>query len=152
RLADLEGIEVSGLFTHEGHVYTQAQSIEEKRAMTRDACATIAETAELVRASGIPVTTVSVGSSATLRFGVECAGITEGRPGTYVFNDLSQLHQGAASPEDLAAFVVATVVGRPEPTRAVVDAGSKVLTSDRLLVAEPGLSFGAVAGYPGAYV
>jgi D-serine deaminase-like pyridoxal phosphate-dependent protein len=152
RLADLEGIEVRGLFTHEGHVYTQAQSMEEKRAMTREACATIAETAELVRASGIPITTVSVGSSATFRFAVECAGITEVRPGTYVFNDLSQLHQGAAAPEDLAAFVVATVVGCPEPTRAVVDAGSKVLTSDRLIVSDPGLSFGAVAGYPGAYV
>jgi D-serine deaminase-like pyridoxal phosphate-dependent protein len=152
RLADLKGIEVAGLFTHEGHVYTQAHSMEEKRAMTREACAAIAETAELVRASGIPVTTVSVGSSGTFRFAIECADITEVRPGTYVFNDLSQLHQGAARPEYLAAFVVATVVGRPEPTRAVVDAGSKVLTSDRLLTPDPSLSFGAVAGYPGAYV
>jgi D-serine deaminase-like pyridoxal phosphate-dependent protein len=126
--------------------------MEEKRAMTRAACATLAETAALVRAGGIVLTTVSVGSSGTFRFAVECADITEVRPGTYVFNDLSQLHQGAATPDDLAAFVVATVVGRPEATRAVVDAGSKVLTSDRLLTADPSMSFGAVAGHPGAYV
>jgi D-serine deaminase-like pyridoxal phosphate-dependent protein len=152
RIADLDGIEVVGLFTHEGHVYTQARSMDEKRAMTRAACAALAETAELVRASGIPLATVSVGSSGTFRFAVECPDITEVRPGTYVFNDLSQLVQGAATPDDLAAFVVATVVGRPEATRAVIDAGSKVLTSDRLLTADPDPTFGAVAGYPDAYV
>jgi D-serine deaminase-like pyridoxal phosphate-dependent protein len=152
RLAELEGVDVTGLFTHEGHVYTQAHSMDDKRAMTQAACAALAETAELVRASGIPLTTVSVGSSGTFRFAVECPNITEIRPGTYVFNDLSQLLQGAATPDDLAAFVVATVVGRPEATRAVIDAGSKVLTSDRLLTGDPALTYGAVAGYPGAHV
>jgi D-serine deaminase-like pyridoxal phosphate-dependent protein len=152
RVADLDGIDLVGLFTHEGHVYTQARSMEEKRAMTQAACAAIAETAELVRASGIPLATVSVGSSGTFRFAVECPTITEVRPGTYVFNDLSQLHQGAATPDDLAAFVIATVVGRPEATRAVIDAGSKVLTSDRLLTADPEHTFGAVAGYPDAHL
>jgi D-serine deaminase-like pyridoxal phosphate-dependent protein len=152
RFADLDGVDVAGVFTHEGHVYTQARSMEEKRAMTQAACAALAETADLVRASGIPVATVSVGSSGTFRFAVECPNITEVRPGTYVFNDLSQLLQGAATADDVAAFVVATVVGRPEATRAVVDAGSKVLTADRLLTVDPGLTFGAVAGYPGAHV
>jgi D-serine deaminase-like pyridoxal phosphate-dependent protein len=150
-LAELDGVDVAGVFTHEGHVYTQAHSMEEKRAMTQAACAALVDTADQVRASGIPVATVSVGSSGTFRFAVECPNITEIRPGTYVFNDLSQLLQGAATPDDLAAFVVATVVGRPEATRAVVDAGSKVLTSDRLLTADPGPTFGAVAGYPGAH-
>jgi D-serine deaminase-like pyridoxal phosphate-dependent protein len=152
RFAELDGVDVVGVFTHEGHVYTQARSMEEKRAMTHASCAALVETADLVRASGIPLATVSVGSSGTFRFAVECPNITEVRPGTYVFNDLSQLLQGAATPGDLAAFVVATVVGRPEATRAVIDAGSKVLTSDRLLTVDPGPTFGAVAGHPGAYV
>jgi D-serine deaminase-like pyridoxal phosphate-dependent protein len=39
--------------------------------------------------------------------------VTEVRPGRYVFNDRSQIGQGAATDSDLAAFVVATVVGRP---------------------------------------
>ena len=151
-LMELDGIDLVGLFTHEGHVYTEARSAEEKRTMTRAACAAIVEAAELVRAVGIPLATVSVGSSGTFRFAVECANVTEVRPGTYVFNDLSQLLQGAATPDDIAAFVVATVVGRPEATRAVIDAGSKVLTSDRLLVSDPGATFGAVAGHPGARV
>jgi D-serine deaminase-like pyridoxal phosphate-dependent protein len=151
-LSDLDGIELTGLFTHEGHVYTEAQSADEKRAMTQAACAAVTETAERIRADGIPLATVSVGSSGTFRFAVECDNVTEVRPGTYVFNDLSQLLQGAAKQTDIAAFVVATVVGRPEATRAVIDAGSKVLTSDRLIVSDPDTTFGSVAGYPGACV
>jgi D-serine deaminase-like pyridoxal phosphate-dependent protein len=152
KLTKLNGIELTGLFTHEGHVYTQAQSAKEKRAMTQAACAAVAETAQRIRADGVPLTTVSVGSSGTFRFAVECENVTEVRPGTYVFNDLSQLLQGAATPTDIAAFVIATVVGRPEVSRAVIDAGSKVLTSDRLLVSDPDMTFGSVAGYPGASV
>jgi D-serine deaminase-like pyridoxal phosphate-dependent protein len=151
-LAELDGIELAGLFTHEGHVYTDARSTEEKRAMTRAACAAVTETAERIRADGIPLATVSVGSSGTFRFAVECENLTEVRPGTYVFNDLSQLLQGAATQADLAAFVIATVVGRPEANRAVIDAGSKVLTSDRLIVSDPEMTFGSVAGHPGASV
>ena len=151
-LAELDGIELAGLFTHEGHVYTDARSAQEKQAMTQAACAAVTEAAELIRADGIPVATVSVGSSGTFRFAVECENLTEVRPGTYVFNDLSQLLQGAAAQTDIAAFVVATVVGRPEATRAVIDAGSKVLTSDRLIVSDPDTTFGSVAGYPGASV
>jgi D-serine deaminase-like pyridoxal phosphate-dependent protein len=151
-LAELDGIELVGLFTHEGHVYTDARSATEKQAMTEAACAAVTETAERIRADGIPLATVSVGSSGTFRFAVECANVTEVRPGTYVFNDLSQLLQGAATQTDIAAYVIATVVGRPEATRAVIDAGSKVLTADRLIVSDPVATFGSVAGYPGASV
>src|SRR5882757_7151473 len=49
-LADLGGIELSGLFTHEGHVYTDAPSAVEKQAMTQAACAAVAEAAERIRA------------------------------------------------------------------------------------------------------
>jgi D-serine deaminase-like pyridoxal phosphate-dependent protein len=151
-LAELDGIELAGVFTHEGHVYTDARLAKEKQAMTQAACAAVVETAESIRADGIPIATVSVGSSGTFRFAVECKNVTEVRPGTYVFNDLSQLLQGAATQADIAAFVIATVVGRPEATRAVIDAGSKVLTSDRLIVGDPDRTFGSVAGYPGAFV
>ena len=88
-----------------------------------------------------------MGSAGTFRFAIRCRGVTEVRPGTYVFNDRSQLAQGAAGPADLAAFVVTTVVGRPAPDRIVVDAGSKVLTSDRMLVPDPPPSFGRVWGH-----
>ena len=146
RVAALGGLELRGVFTHEGHVYTQARDPAEKERLTLESCRAAVETAEAIRARGLPAPVVSVGSAGTFRFAIRCPGVTEVRPGTYVFNDRSQLAQGAATADDLAAFVVATVVSRPAPDRVVVDAGSKVLTSDRMLVPDAPLSFGAVWG------
>ena len=147
RIASLEGLELAGVFTHEGHVYTQGRDAAEKERMTREACRAAVETAEEIRARGLPAPIVSVGSAGTFRFAIRCPGVTEVRPGTYVFNDRSQLAQGAAEPADLAAFAITTVVSRPAPDRIVVDAGSKVLTSDRMLVPDPPLSFGQIWGH-----
>jgi D-serine deaminase-like pyridoxal phosphate-dependent protein len=150
RLAELDGVAVAGLFTHEGHVYTQARSMVEKRAMTEAACAALDETADLVRASGIPLATVSVvrrGHSAS-RSGARTSPsfARERTSSTTSASSVRGLRRRTTLPRS------SSVVGRPEATRAVIDAGSKVLTSDRLLTVDPGLTFGAVAGYPGAQV
>jgi D-serine deaminase-like pyridoxal phosphate-dependent protein len=147
RVAALDGIELAGVFTHEGHVYTQARDDADRERLTLAACGAAVETAEELRTRGLAGPVVSVGSAGTFRFAIRCPGVTEARPGTYVFNDRSQIAQGACGPADLAAFVIATVVARPAPDRIVVDAGSKVLTSDRMLVPDPPLSFGAVWGH-----
>jgi D-serine deaminase-like pyridoxal phosphate-dependent protein len=146
RVASLDGIELAGVFTHEGHVYTQAHDDAERERLTLEACGAAVATAEEIRARGIAAPVVSVGSAGTFRFAIRCPGVTEVRPGTYVFNDRSQIAQAAAGPDDLAAFAIATVVARPARDRVVVDAGSKVLTSDRMLVPDPPSSFGAVWG------
>ena len=147
RVAALDGIELIGVFTHEGHVYTQAHDAAEQERMTLEACAAAVETAEQIRSRGIGADVVSVGSAATFRHAIRCPGVTEVRPGTYVFNDRSQLAQGSAGPADLAAFIVTTVVARPAPDRIVIDAGTKVLTSDRMLVPDPPPTFGCVYGH-----
>jgi D-serine deaminase-like pyridoxal phosphate-dependent protein len=147
RIAALDGLELAGVFAHEGHVYTQARDDAEREHLTHASCVTAVATVQEIRARGIPAPVVSVGSAGTFRFAIRCSGVTEVRPGTYVFNDRSQLAQGACTPDDLAAFAVATVVARPAPDRVVVDAGSKVLTSDRMLVHDPPASFGAIWGH-----
>ena len=147
RVAALPGLELTGVFTHEGHVYGQGRDAAEKERLTFEACSAAVETALEIRRRGFDAPVVSVGSAGTFRFAIRCPGVTEVRPGTYVFNDRSQLAQGAAGVEDVAAFIVTTVVGRPTADRVVVDAGSKVLASDRMLVPDPPLSFGAVWGH-----
>jgi D-serine deaminase-like pyridoxal phosphate-dependent protein len=147
RVSELPGLRFAGVLTHEGHVYALANGPEETGRLTRDAAARLAETAEEVRSRGIAVETVSMGSTAGYRFAARCSGVTEVRPGTYVFNDRSQVARGAATDTDVAAFVVTTVVGRPTPDRVVVDAGSKVLTSDRMAVANAASGFGRVVGH-----
>jgi D-serine deaminase-like pyridoxal phosphate-dependent protein len=72
------------------------------------------------------------------------AGVTECRPGNYVYHDASQVGLGTCGVEDCALTVLATVVSTPAPERAVLDAGSKTLSSDALRP-RPG-GFGLVIG------
>lgn len=74
--------------------------------------------------------------------------ITEYRPGTYIYMDRYQVAQGVATADDCALTVLATVVSHPTPARAILDAGSKALTSDTLGMT----GFGEIVGKPGALV
>ena len=91
---------------------------------------------------------ISNGGTPDLWHAHEVAEATEHRPGTYIYLDRFQAEKGVGTLEDCALTVLATVVSRPTETRAIIDAGSKALTSDTL-----GLEgFGVVLGYPGAVI
>lgn len=131
RIAELPGILLEGLFTHGGQGYGGATPDEVAR-IGRDEGRIVAETASALRAAGLPVGEVSLGSTPTVASAVTQRGVTECRPGTYVYNDFSQVSLGSCGFEDCALTVLATVVSAPAPDRAVVDAGSKTLSSDPL--------------------
>jgi D-serine deaminase-like pyridoxal phosphate-dependent protein len=147
QLGELPALHFVGVLTHEGHVYTAPGDVTTRRALALEACALLVETADAIRARGIDVPTVSAGSSATFRHILEAPGVTEVRPGTYVFNDRTQVAQGAATDADVGAFIATTVVSHPASDRVVVDAGSKVLSSDRMIIWDAPDTFGEVAGH-----
>ena len=148
----LPAVELAGVLTHEGHIYTAAGDVAEMERMTQDACRVVLEIAARMRADGLAAPVVSVGSSGTARFGMAVPGITEVRPGTYVFNDLTQVQLGAACESDIAACVVATVVSRPAADWAVIDAGTKTLSSDQRIVRTSERSFGRLAAWPDTWI
>lgn len=78
---------------------------------------------------GLPVRVVSSGGTPGWRQ-VGQVGETEYRAGTYIYNDRQMVRLNAATLEDCALWVYATVVSHPEPGRVMLDAGSKTLTSD----------------------
>jgi D-serine deaminase-like pyridoxal phosphate-dependent protein len=131
RLADLPGIALSGVFTHAGHAYL-APDRAEVEAIARDEGKILASTAEAVRAEGLSVAEVSVGSTPTARVAMAIPGVTECRPGNYVYHDASQVSLGTCGIADCAMTVLATVVSVAAPDRAVLDCGSKTLSSDTL--------------------
>ncbi len=90
----------------------------------------IAETKMLLTKSGLACECVSSGGSRDLWSTEGLADITEYRVGTYIYNDRSQVAAGAFSFDECAETVLTTVVSRPTENRAIVDAGSKALTSD----------------------
>lgn len=131
RIGALSGIRVRGLFTHAGHAYGGATH-EEVEAIGREEGKAVSAAADAVRAAGVAIEEVSVGSTPSAATAMRIPGVTECRPGTYVFNDASQVSLGVCSLEQCALTVLATVVSVPAPDRAVVDAGSKTLSSDPL--------------------
>ena len=102
----------------------------------------------LFREAGIPVPMVSGGGTPALATVERFPMLTEHRAGTCVFNDAMVVSTGTAGWDDCAMRVRATVVSRPTPERAVLDAGSKVLTSDQYFMK----GFGHVMEYPEAAV
>jgi D-serine deaminase-like pyridoxal phosphate-dependent protein len=88
--------------------------------------------ADQLRQAGLPCQDVSVGSTPTAPRAMAVPGVTECRPGNYVFHDASQVSLGSCALSDCALTVLSTVVSVPAPDRAVLDAGSKALSSDPL--------------------
>lgn len=99
--------------------------------------------------AGIPVPTVSGGGTPALATLDRFPMLTEHRAGTCVYNDATVVTLArTATWDDCAMRVRTTVVSRPTATRAILDAGSKVLTSD----AHGMKGHGHVLEYPGAVV
>jgi D-serine deaminase-like pyridoxal phosphate-dependent protein len=73
-------------------------------------------------------------------------GITEIRPGNYVFYDATQVALGVVPLERCALSVLATVTSRPAPDRLILDSGSKALAAERLTTLTS--EFGMVEGHP----
>jgi D-serine deaminase-like pyridoxal phosphate-dependent protein len=73
-------------------------------------------------------------------------GVTELRPGNYVFYDATQVALGVVGLERCALSVLATVTSRPAPDRLILDSGSKALAAERLSTLTPG--FGQIDGHP----
>jgi D-serine deaminase-like pyridoxal phosphate-dependent protein len=130
-VAEIPGLRLRGIFTHAGHAYasTTRRSIDEIARLEGE---TLARTAARLRRAGLPIDEVSVGSTPTAARAMTVPGVTECRPGTYVFHDASQVALGTCEARDCALTVLATVVSVPAADRAVVDAGSKTLSSDPL--------------------
>ncbi|MCA2006543.1 D-TA family PLP-dependent enzyme [Tritonibacter mobilis] len=104
----------------------------------------LAEAKDLIEATDLTVEVISSGGSPDMWRAHHIPLATEYRIGTYIYNDRSLVTRGTCDWDDCALTVLATVVSTPSKTRAIIDAGSKVLTSDLL-----GLDgFGHVLGHP----
>jgi len=126
----LPGLKLTGLLTHAGHAYGAKNQTELNRIAQFEA-ESLLQTARLLEEEGWSGLALSVGSTPTVRISGTFPGITEIRPGNYVFNDATQIALGVAREEECALTVLTTVISRPAPDRAVVDAGAKTLALDR---------------------
>ncbi|MDH6437715.1 D-serine deaminase-like pyridoxal phosphate-dependent protein [Streptomyces sp. SAI-144] len=122
---------LDGVLTHAGESYF-AHTAEEQRQAARNERDSAVAAAERLRAAGLPVSTVSVGSTPTAHAAEDLTGVTELRAGNYVFFDLVMAGLGVCRIEDLALSVVVTVIGhRPEFGWILTDGGWMAMSRDR---------------------
>lgn len=117
-------LEFVGLQTWEGHSMS-IKDPDEREAEIRRACGSLVDTAELLRANGIPVDIVSAGGTGTYLTSASIDGITEVEAGGGIFGDSSYIDLGANVKPALA--VMTHVTSRPSLDKVVIDAGRKTL-------------------------
>jgi len=150
-ISKLKNLYLQGIYTFKGAVY-QGLATLDTDAAGKEEGELIVEIANQIREAGIPLEDVSVGSTPTAKSVSEIQGVTEIRPGTYVFNDAMQVGLGVSNWDDCAAHVVSTVVSKTSENYVVIDGGSKTFATD----VQPGGSplnlngFGAVKEYADA--
>ncbi len=128
-IVDQPFLKLDGVATHAGQVYA-SQSLEEVKRIAmieQEAVRKAGEALECV--ASFP--TVAVGSTPTVWGADSFEGISEVRPGNYVFYDVTQVKLGVASLEQCALKVRACVLSRPSPHRAIINTGSKQLGLDK---------------------
>jgi D-serine deaminase-like pyridoxal phosphate-dependent protein len=136
RIAATEGLAFAGLMTYP------------KAGTRRESGEFLSAAKALCEAAGLAVATVTTGGSPDQGRDEGLGAVTEYRAGTSVYYDRSLVARGAATLADCALTVHATIISRPTETRAIMDAGSKSLTSDLL-----GLdTYGEVVGAPEARI
>jgi D-serine deaminase-like pyridoxal phosphate-dependent protein len=129
-IAAAPGLRFAGVCAHEGTSYAYPDAAERTTA-TRAAVERLVGTAHALAAAGLPCERVSAGSTPGALAAVGVPGVTELRPGNYAFYDAMQVGLGVVPVERCALRVLATVVSHAARDRAVIDAGSKVFSSDR---------------------
>lgn len=136
KISNSPGLTFGGLMT-----YPAAGQVESNAAWL--AAAKLALTG-----AGLAPAIISNGGTPDLWQAHQVTAATEHRPGTYIYMDRFQVAKGVGAFDDCALTVLATVVSRPTENRAIIDAGSKALTSDTLGMT----GFGLIEAYPDAFI
>lgn len=145
------GAELAGVLTHAGHSYGAKDAAEIARIAEEERAAVVAAAGRL-RAAGFACPIVSVGSTPTALFAKDLTGVTEMRPGNFVFFDLFQAGLGTCGLQDIAVSVLATVVSHhPSRNHVLIDAGGLALSKDTGANRNvPGTGYGRVCRPDGA--
>ena len=128
KVSDLPNLDFNGLMFFPGHFQVPEN---ERAAMRIGVNDFLGRIQDKFQRSGLPLTTISGGSTPTALESHLFLGVNETRPGMYIFNDRTMVGIGIAQEEDCALSVVTTVVSTSVSGGAIIDAGSKTLSSDR---------------------
>ncbi|MGQ0712126.1 MAG: alanine racemase [Gemmatimonadaceae bacterium] len=122
-------LEYAGITFYPGHI---REPVDQQDRSLEIVGASLARTLEALQRAGLEPPVVSGGSTPTAWRTHQIPGVTEMRPGTYIYNDRTTAAVGACTTDDCALTVLATVVSTAVAGQAVIDAGSKSLGREPL--------------------
>ena len=129
QVAELPGIEFSGIMGYEGHLLTVPDADEKSRRIT-EALGVLVATAKSLQGNSLPCPIVSCAGTGSYQLSIRQPGVTEVQAGGAIFMDAFYRHKCNVADLGYALTVVATVVSRPRPDRAIIDAGRKTMHGD----------------------
>ena len=140
-------LEYRGVAFYPGHIRERVADQGPKLARLGD---DLARVIDALRAAGLRPPVVSGGSTPAAWRMHEVPGVTEVRPGTYVYNDRTTAATDACEWDEIALTVLATVVSTAVPGQAVIDAGTKALGREPMAAraGEPDPGYGALLDRP----
>ena len=124
-------VEFAGLMTHAGHSY-HCHSIDEIKVVAEDERIAVVTAAKRLKLElGLESLIISTGSTPTAKYAESFEGLTEARPGVYMFGDVDQCFIGSCTNDDIAVSVLTTVIGHNrQADRILIDAGGLALSKD----------------------
>lgn len=149
-ITEARSLRFAGILTHAGHSY-HARSKEELLGIARHERDLMTDFAGRLRASGLDVPHISIGSTPTITHVDHLEGVDEARPGNYILFDAFQATLGSCRFADCALTVLAAVVHLDRSRRKIViDAGSIALSKDRGPIEfDPACGYGRVLDLEG---
>jgi len=139
-----------GVFTHGGQVYS-SKNKEQREEFSYNEANEVLKAKKILEENNIKCETVSIGSTPSAFIGGKIDGITEIRPGNYVFYDYKQVKLGVTKLDRVSLFVISQVISRPEKDRVLIDAGSKALSLDYILEGDEKV-YGYILEHPNAKI
>jgi D-serine deaminase-like pyridoxal phosphate-dependent protein len=128
RVSATSGLRFDGLMGYEGHTLMIADP-NEKRSSIEAAIGRLLHARDLVEAAGLPCRIISAGGSGSYQLTADIAGVTEVQAGGGIFACRYYTQACHVSGHLPAISVLATVVSRPYPDRAILDAGQKAMST-----------------------
>lgn len=141
-------LEYAGIAFYPGHI---REPVDRQDDALETLGAALGHLLDALHGAGLAPAVVSGGSTPTAWRTHQIPGVTEMRPGTYIYNDRTTAAVGACTTEDCALTVLATIVSTTVPGQAVIDAGSKSLGREPMRGAD-GEGFGVLLENPDVVV
>ncbi len=127
-IGKMSNLQLVGVQGYEGHLQ-HLHDPSERAQRCRQSMQLLTSTAAQLKAAGFAIEIVTTGGTGTAEICASCDGVTEVQPGSFIFMDTD--YRNALGPVySNALTILSTVISRPAPNRAVVDAGLKSLSID----------------------